>query len=174
MKILVIYFSFSGNNRLLAEHLSKRIGCDICAITEKKRRTILTIILDMLFKRESKIETLEFSVVNYDHIILVAPIWDSKLANPMKTLIKSEKTAFSNYSFISFCGYERSAQKENITKELSDLTSRSPKTVSELKISDLIPSEKGNSIKTISRYHARREDLIKYEQQINEFLTFIR
>lgn len=46
MRILIIYFSFSGNNRLLAEHLAKRIGCDICPIVEKKRRTMVTIILD--------------------------------------------------------------------------------------------------------------------------------
>lgn len=174
MRILIIYFSFSGNNRLLAEHLSKRIGCDICPIVEKKRRTIVTIILDMMFRREPKIKALDCAALNYDHIILVAPIWDSKLANPMKTLIKREKAVLSNYSFISLCGYERSGQKESITKELSALTGRSPKAVSELKVCDLFPAEKRNDIKTISRYHATSEDLIMFESQINVFLKLIR
>jgi hypothetical protein len=59
------------------------MGCDICPILEKKRRTIITIMLDMMFRREPKIQPLEFSVLNYDHIILVAPIWDAKLSHPM-------------------------------------------------------------------------------------------
>ena len=173
MKPLVIYFSFSGNNRLLAEHLAARIGCDICAVVEKKHRTMLTVLLDMMFKREPKIEALEHSPLNYDHVILVAPIWDSKLANPTKTLVKSERPALSDYSFISLCGYERSGQKESITKELSALAGHPPKAEAELRISDLLPPEKRKDVKTISRYRATREDLNLFEPQIDAFLKLI-
>ena len=65
MKILVIYFSYSGNNRLLAEYLGKRIGGDICPIVEEKRRTFLTIILDMMFNREPNIKNLEYPISYY-------------------------------------------------------------------------------------------------------------
>jgi menaquinone-dependent protoporphyrinogen IX oxidase len=173
VKILVVYFSYSGNNRLLAEYLAKLISCDICPIIEKRRRTALTIILDMMFRREPKIRPLEYSASNYNEIILVAPIWGSKVANPMKTLVKSEKAALSNYSFISLCGYERSGQKEKITKELSTLSGLPPKAVCELKIGDLFPAAKRNDIKTISRYRATIEDLFKFESQINAFLKLI-
>ncbi len=74
MRILIVCFSFSGNNRRLAEYLAQAIKCNICPIVEKKRRTMLTILLDMMFRREPKIEALEYSISNYDHIILVAPI----------------------------------------------------------------------------------------------------
>jgi menaquinone-dependent protoporphyrinogen IX oxidase len=153
MKILIVYFSFSGNNRLLAEHLAKRLNCDAFPIVEKKRRTIITIFLDMLFGREPKIEDLECVASNYDRIILVAPIWDSKLANPIRTLIKKEKAALSDYSFISLCGYDRSGQNESITRELLALTGITPNAVFELKISDLFPREKRNDIRILSRYH---------------------
>jgi flavodoxin len=33
MRILIIYFSFSGNNRLLAEHLAKRLNNEIRIIS---------------------------------------------------------------------------------------------------------------------------------------------
>jgi menaquinone-dependent protoporphyrinogen IX oxidase len=173
MKILIIYFSFSGNNRLLAEHLSKRLNCDAFPILEKKRRTIITIFLDMLFGREPKIKDLECVVSNYDRIVLVAPIWDSKLANPIKSLIKKEKDALFNYFFISLCGYDRSGQKESITRELLALTGRAPKAVFELKISDLFPAEKRNDIRIISRYHVTDKDLILFEPHINEFLKLV-
>jgi flavodoxin len=173
MKVLIIYFSFSGNNRLLAEHLATRLSCDICPIVEKKRRTGVTILLDMMFRREPKIQPLEYSVSNYDHIILVAPIWDSKLSNPMKALIQREKPALSHYSFISLCGYERSGQAESITEELTTLSGRSPRAVCELRICDLFPAEKRNDVPTISRYHATSNDLTHFEPQIAAFLKLI-
>ena len=173
MKFLIIYYSFSGNNRLLAQHLAKRLNCDICPIIEKKRRTMFTILLDMIFRREPQIKDLEFPVSDYDHIILLAPIWGSKLANPMTSLLKREKTALSNFSFISLCGYERTGQKEKITKQLNAITETSPKAVVELRICDLFPPEKRNEIKTVSRYHAKSEDLLIYDSQINEFLNLI-
>ena len=174
MKILVIYFSYSGNNRLLTEYLGKRIGGDICPIVEEKRRTFLTIILDMMFNREPNIKNLEYPISNYDHIILAAPIWDLKLAHPMKSLVRREKADLVNYSFISLCGYKRPGQKESITKSLTDLTGHPPKAVFELNISELFPAEKRNDIKTVSRYRATNDDLNTYESQINEFLKLIR
>jgi multimeric flavodoxin WrbA len=173
MKVLIIYFSFSGNNRLLAEHLATRLDCDICPIVEKRRRTAVTIMLDMIFRREPKLQPLKYSALDYDHIILVAPIWDAKLSTPMKALIKREKSALSNYSFISLCGYERAEQKENITQELLTLSGHSPRAVCELRLCDLFPAEKRNDVTTISRYHATSDDLIQFESQIAAFLKLI-
>lgn len=173
MRILIIYFSFSGNNRRLAEYLAKEIQCDICPIIEKKRRTMLTIVLDMMFKRSPKIEAIETPISNYDHTILVAPIWDSKVANPMKTLIKREKNSLNNYSFISFCGFDRPGQKERITNQLTDLTGYPPKSVSELKVCELFPSEYREEVNTISCYHITRKDLSKFEDKIYDFLHLI-
>ena len=97
MKTLVIYFSYTRNNRLLAEHLAQCLGCDLCPVVEARRRTGLTVLLDMLFKRTPQLEPLALSPTQYDHIILVAPIWDAKLANPMKSLVKREHAAFADY-----------------------------------------------------------------------------
>jgi menaquinone-dependent protoporphyrinogen IX oxidase len=174
MKTLIIYFSYSGNNRFLAEHLAKRMESDLCPIVEQKRRTLLTILLDMLFRREPKIKPLECAVSDYEQIILVSPVWGSKLATPLKSLIKSEKSALSSYSFITFCGYDRPEQKEGITKELSALAGRSPKAVAELKISDLFPAEKRNDIKKITRYRATAADLVKLAPQIDSFIQLVR
>lgn len=173
MRTLVVYFSFSGNNRLLAKEIARRIGCDICPIVEKKRRTMLTIILDMLFRRLPRIEPLAYPPSNYQRIILVAPIWASKVANPMKTLIKREKAALSSYAFISLCGYEQSGQQQGIARELLALAGHPPITVAELKISDLFPPEKRNDIKTISRYRITDDDLSRFATRIDDFCRLI-
>lgn len=174
MKNLIVYFSHSGNNRLLAEHLTGLIGCDVCPIIENKKRTMLTIILDMMFKREPKINEIEYRVSNYDHIILVAPVWAAKIANPMQVFIKREKAVFPSYSFISLCGYKRPEQREAIIKELSGLIEKAPKAVCELTICDLLPIGKRNEIKRIANYHVKNEELVIYESEINEFLETIR
>lgn len=141
MKILIVCFSFSGNNRLLAEHLTGRLSADLCFIVEKKRRTILTIFLDMIFRREPIIEPLEKSPAGYDHVVLVSPVWESKVAHPMITFIKNEIAALSDYSFATFCGYARPGQAEMIAKELSALAGHPPKAVLELRTRDLVPGE---------------------------------
>jgi multimeric flavodoxin WrbA len=59
---------------------------------------MLTIILDLLFRRTPWIEPLDKAPREYDHIIFVAPVWDSKVANPMQALIKRERENISRYS----------------------------------------------------------------------------
>lgn len=171
MKTLVIYFSHSGNNRLLAEHLARRLGCDICPIVEKKRRTGLTMLLDMMFRREPRIEPLPLLIADYDQTILVAPVWASRVASPMKSLVKREKNSLAHYSFITLCGYERPEQKERITNELTTLIGRSPHAVAELRLSNLFPVEKRHDVRTISRYHATADDLAFFEPELAAFLV---
>lgn len=127
----------------------------------------------MIFKRLPNIDPPGHEPKNYDHIILVAPIWGSKVANPMKTFIKKEKAALDNYSFISFCGHGRAGQQESITKELSTLTGHSPRAVTELRIFELMPAQKKDEILTISRYHVTDQDLRFFESTIDEFCKVI-
>ncbi|TQV78046.1 flavodoxin family protein [Exilibacterium tricleocarpae] len=173
MKTLVVYFSFTGNNRQLAEHLAACIGCDTCPVVEQKKRTALTVILDMVFRRKPKIKPSDYTFSDYNHIILVAPVWDSKVANPMQTLIRREKDFLSDYSFISLCGYDRPGQKDSLTKELSVLAGGPPKVVFELKICERLPAAQKNDVKAIADYQVTGDDFSAFEPQIREFLNNI-
>jgi flavodoxin len=55
MKTLIIYYSFSGNNEVLAQELQKRLDCDLQKIVELKPRKSIDILFDLIFKRTSKI-----------------------------------------------------------------------------------------------------------------------
>lgn len=59
MKTLIVYFSFSGNNELLAKDVAKDLEADLLQITEPKKRGIFRIMLDMLFNRFPKINELK-------------------------------------------------------------------------------------------------------------------
>ena len=91
----------------------------------------------------------------------------------MKSFIKSEKAALANYSFISLCGHGRSGQREIITKELSTLVGHSPMAVAELRIFELMPTEKKDEIMAISSYHVTDQDLRFFASRIDEFCKVI-
>lgn len=174
MKPLLVYYSHSGNNRLLAEHLAQRLACDVCPIVETKRRTWLTILLDLMFQRAPRIEPPARTPADYDRTILVAPVWGSQVAAPMKSFIKSEKSALTQYSFITLCGYEQPEQKDKLTAELTKLVGHSPRAVAELRICDLFPAEKRREVRTINSYRVTNDDLSFWAMQIEEFLVDMR
>lgn len=171
MKLLVIYYSFTGNNRVLAEHIAGRVGGDIHPIVERKRRTEATIVLDMMFRRTPKIEALDTSLADYDHVILVAPVWNARVANPMKSLIKRQRESLPDFSFISLCGYERAGQAERLTAQLTALAGKAPAAVAELRVGDLFPLDKRSDVTTISRYKVMPEDLAAFDEPLRKFLA---
>jgi len=153
------------------EHLAARLGCDICPITEKRRRTMFTIFMDMMFQRFPAIEAIQCSVADYDHVILIAPIWGSKVANPLKSFITQEKAGLADYSFISLCGHGTPEQHAAITQELTTLAGHPPSAVTELRIRELMPAEKKDDVKEITRYRATKDDLPAFESQISAFIN---
>ncbi len=103
MKTLIVYYSFSGNNEFLARELQKRLDCDLHQIVELKPRKSIDILFDLIFKRKTKIEKSKFDLPQYDRTILIAPIWASKIATPLRSFIELEKDNFKEYSFITVC-----------------------------------------------------------------------
>ena len=138
---LIVYFSFTGNNRLLAEHLAPRIGADLCAVVEKKRRTALTVLLDMAARASHE------------------------------GARQAASAGASRYSFISLCGYERPGQHESLARELSSLVGRAPTAVAQLRLADLFPAHEKKDVRAVSGYRAKAEDLRAFAPAIEDFLA---
>ena len=172
MKAVIIYYSYSGNNESLAKELRLRLGCDIVKIQEIKRRSSLTIMLDLLFKREPKIQKLDLFLKNYKTVVFISPIWNSKIATPLSSYLKNEGRNINSYSFITLCG-GRSGQREKITKQLFELTGKMPITVAELSVNDLLPADKRNQVKYVSAYRATEEDLHFFRKRIQDFVNVV-
>ncbi|WP_024771135.1 flavodoxin family protein [Aquimarina macrocephali] len=167
MKTLIVYFSFSGNNELLAKDLTKDLEADLLQITESKKRGMFKVILDMLFNRFPKINELDILWSDYHHIVLIAPIWNYIIAHPMKTFIKKNKEHLKNYSFITLCS-GRDTQKEKIAAQLKKLASYEPKVVIELETRTFITSEQESK----GAYKLTKEDVqkLKKEEAYHKFL----
>lgn len=167
MKTLAVFFSFSGNNKLLAKEIQTLSGCDIYEIEELKKRSGISIFFDILFRRNPGIKRMKIHPDEYDHIILSAPIWAGRIANPLKTFLKLEKNYIREYSFITLCG---AGGNKHLAEELTKLCGKKPVALMELTINSLLPSEKRDKIKYTSGYKIQVQDLASYRQSIERFL----
>ena len=167
MKPLIVFYSFTRNNEKLSTYLQTRLGCEVGRIETTKSRNGFSILLDLMFNRAPAIKAIPFDVGKFEHIILIAPIWAGKIAMPMKTFIKSQKSNFKTYSFVTLCG-GGPGQKQKIQNQLMDLTGKSPKHVVELWINNLLSDEKKNTVKNTTAYRIEPSELSRYDRELEE------
>lgn len=108
MKILIAYYSKTGNNKLLAEYLQKEINGDIEAIMTPRpytgMRWMLKAACTAIMGIRVKINTCKHLHKEYDTVVLCCPIRCKQVASPMLTYIKRYKAVNVSYAFISVCG----------------------------------------------------------------------
>jgi len=108
MKTLVVYFSRTGNNRLVANKLAHDLHADM---EEIKPRVggLLPVLLGLSFG----IKPMEKHPNNYNQVVLVGPIWIGNFLGPMKSYVKKHKKDIAKLWFVTSCG---SDEKNKDTK----------------------------------------------------------
>jgi flavodoxin len=165
MKTLVIYYSFTNNNRVLATHLKENFGFELFEILETNKRTGMSIMLDLVFKRKSRLRNYDLAWAKYNHVIFVSPVWAGKIATPLKTFLLKEKANIPSYSFVTLCG-GTAGQREKISNDFTTLMGRAPEQVVELWINDLLPQDKKDTIKYTSGYRIQPLELSKFAEKL--------
>lgn len=169
MKYVVIYYSFTGNNRLLASELQRRLGCDCVEVFEPHRRSRITILLDVLFDRKPGISWTPCNLGSYDKAVLVAPVWAGHIAAPLAAFVARHKNVLPPFAFLSLCSGVP-GQPARIHDELRELTGRAPDLVDQLDVNQLLPAEQRNKARYTSKYHAGTGDMQAFDGKIAAFL----
>ena len=92
MKTLIIYYSYTGKTRAIAEELAKKESADIVEVKEKKTRSKFNAYVFGCFAamRQKKADlepfNIDFSV--YKKIIIAMPIWAGSPAPPFNNIIE--------------------------------------------------------------------------------------
>ena len=167
MRIAIICYSFTQNNRVLASEISARTGGTLFTIEERKARTKFTILFDLIFNRVPKIKDIPGLSNHFDHYILVAPVWGGKIASPLRALVLKIRSSLTSYSFITVCGGAPD-QKQKIVHELTTLVHKEPLMVTELSLSSYLGHPKG-----ILDFKISNEQLKFFAGKINEFVEEI-
>lgn len=93
-KKLVVYYSYTGNTRKIAESIKNKLGCDILEIKPKvPYSTDYQTVVDEEQNNESakktpEIEPINVDLKNYDEIIVGSPVWWYTIAPIIRTFLK--------------------------------------------------------------------------------------
>ena len=169
MKILVVSYSFTGNNEALAKSVAKELTAEHHIVTEPKPRTMGAIIMDMIFNRTPKVQAFPKNWGEYDLILFFAPIWMGQPASPLRAYFKELKANSYQYGFVSISGGADGGNPKLLT-ELNKRVGREPMVLIDLPIASLLPSDLEAGRKDTSAYRIDEKDIKKLTDTIMKTL----
>ncbi len=101
-KILVVYYSRTGNTRKIAQELSRKLNADIDEIKDKKKRGFLGVWLKgsrQAMKGKSSEIIFSKNPENYGLIILGGPVWAWNLIPPLRRYLEENKDKIKKFGF---------------------------------------------------------------------------
>ena len=91
MKILLVYYSWTGNTRKLAQKITSKLKCDVEEIYEAgRRRGKLGFMIggfQASLGMKSKIEKPKKSPADYDFVIIGGPVWADRISPAMRSYL---------------------------------------------------------------------------------------
>lgn len=91
MKTLVIYYSYTGKTKRIAEDTAKKVNADIIELKEKKSRSKFNAYLFGSFaargQKQAELQHFDPDFSAYDKIIISMPIWAGYPAPPINNII---------------------------------------------------------------------------------------
>ena len=93
-KKLVVYYSYTGHTKMIAESIQKKLGCDILEIKPKiPYSTDYQTVVDEEQNNDSsnktpEIQKIEIDLKKYDEIIIGSPVWWYTIAPVIRTFLK--------------------------------------------------------------------------------------
>ena len=107
MKSLVVYYSFSGNTRLIAETVAGAINADIEELKPEKPLNasgagyVIWGLRQLVSQSKPPLFPLEHKIEDYDLIIIGTPVWSYTVTPPIRTFLEKQK--INNKQVALFC-----------------------------------------------------------------------
>ncbi|AIF68472.1 hypothetical protein PAP_00125 [Palaeococcus pacificus DY20341] len=106
-KILVVFYSRSGNTKKVAQALAKALNADLEEIIDTKNRKgpfgFLRSGLDAMFKRLTKINEIEKDPSEYGLVIIGTPVWVGTISAPIRTYLHLYSDKLKDVAFFCTC-----------------------------------------------------------------------
>lgn len=167
MKTAVASYSMTGNNEALAGSVAKELVAEHISVTEARKRTMGTIVADLLFGRIPHIQQATESLKNFDRVLLLGPIWIGSVATPLRPFLKQLKKTRKSYAFASISG-GADGHNLKLAAELKKRTGAEPFALLDLLIADLLPPEPKPTRDDTSKYKINGSDIKKLTGMIVE------
>ncbi len=152
-KILVVYYSKTGNTERVADDIAGSLGADIEKITDRTERSgciaWFTSGSDGMNGKHTEIEPVKKDVSKYDIVILGSPVWGWNMTPAIRTYIEQNKSSFRDVAFFVTAG---STTIDEVLPYMETISGR--KAVSSL---GLVKSELNDSV----RYSTKLNSFVK-------------
>ncbi|MBS3762045.1 MAG: flavodoxin [Planctomycetes bacterium] len=105
---LVIYYSRTGNTKIIAEEIAEQLEADIGRIIDKKDRAGVLGFMgggkDAGFKKKTDIESPPHDPAAYETVIIGTPVWAWSMCPAVRTWIDQNKDKLPNVAFFLTTG----------------------------------------------------------------------
>lgn len=109
-KILVVFYSRTGNTKKVGEAIAQELNCDVEQIMDVKSRKGLfgwfrsgaEAVKEVL----APIQDTKKDPSAYDMVIIGSPVWGSRMSSPVRTYISKNKEHFKQVAFFISCSGE--------------------------------------------------------------------
>jgi len=126
-RILVVYYSRTGNTRTLAGDLVAALKADVDQLDDRRDRCgvfgYLRCAREALNKRTVQLLPPAYDPSNYDVVVLGTPVWAGNICSPLRSYVATHKARLPQVAF--FCTQGGSGA-EKVFRDLAELCGRSP------------------------------------------------
>lgn len=147
MKILVIYYSRTGNTHKIAREISKSLNCDIEEIHDLKDRKgpIGWFIAgrDGMARNQTQIKKTVHDPSQYDLVIIGTPIWVN-MTPAIRTYLNQNADKFKKVAF--FCTMGGSGSVKAFA-EMGEILDKKPIAILEIRASEIVNNNYQNVFK---------------------------
>lgn len=152
-RTLVVYYSRVGKTKELAEELAKKLGCDIEAVVDKKKRTGIHMLTSGRDAQKMNLTEIEASVKDpskYDLVVVGTPVYSSRVSAPIRTYLTMNKDKIGKSAFF----LTHMLKKNRTFEDMESILSKEPIACLEIK---------------------KKQDLRAgtYEKKVNDFIARI-
>lgn len=140
--------------------VASELKADRIIISEPKKRTMLTFVLDMALNRTPLVRPEADEVINkiknYNQVLFVGPVWFGQVATPFRSYFNLLKTKLGKYAFVSISG-GAAGPNPKLGEELTKKIGKKPMAVINPYIADLLPPKP--TMKETSDYHINNKEV---------------
>jgi len=155
-KILVVYYSRTGNTERVAKDLASRLGADSEKIIDTNKRTgffgFMTSGKESVQKTPAHIRPMKSDFSAYDLVLIGTPVWAGDISSPVRAMLMEHKGSFKDIAVFATSGGD---DPKNVLKTIEELAQRTAKAFVDFSRKDL-------------------QDKTAYESKIKLFISQIR
>ncbi len=154
-KILVVYYSRTGNTKRAAEDIARSLNADIEQLIDKKDRSgaggYVNACRDSISGSLTEIEPIKNDPAKYDLVVLGTPIWTWTLTPAVRTYVTSNKSSFKNVAVFSTAS---GMGPGKAVKKIQEITGKTVIASTGFTAGDLSPNHHGRYIKKLQDFVA--------------------